>query len=62
MTWSRATRPGDLLHVVGTITEIRPSRSKPDRVVFILESRLLNHKDELKRTIVSKTPAFRRKD
>jgi acyl dehydratase len=29
--WPRPTRPGDTLHVVNTILDITPSRSKPDR-------------------------------
>lgn len=60
VTWSSATRPGETLHVVSTIQEIRPSRSKPDRAVLTVESRMMNASDELKQTIVSKTFAFRR--
>src|ERR1700761_7632543 len=33
IAWPQPTRPGDLLHVVSTILEITPSKSKPDRAV-----------------------------
>lgn len=31
LEWPRVTRPDDILHVVSTILDITPSRSKPDR-------------------------------
>ena len=31
LAWSSPVYPGDSLHVVSEVTEVRPSRSKPDR-------------------------------
>ncbi|WP_221623410.1 MULTISPECIES: MaoC family dehydratase [unclassified Burkholderia] len=60
ITWPRPTRPGDVLHVVSTIMEISPSRSKPDRGVVTVQSDTLNQRGELCQRSVARLLAFRR--
>ena len=60
ITWPRPTRPGDVLHVVSTIVEISPSRSKPDRGVVTVQSDTLNQHGELCQRSVARLLAFRR--
>ena len=36
ITWSAPVNPGDQLHVVSTVLELRPSRSKPDRGLVVI--------------------------
>ena len=38
IAWPRPTRPGDELQVVSEVTEIRPSRTKPDKGIVILRN------------------------
>lgn len=60
--WNEPTRPGDVLRVISTITQIRPLRSKPDRAIVTLESRTLNQDDAVKQTLISSLVAFHRPD
>lgn len=46
ISWPRPTRPGDSLHVESEITEIRPTRSKPDRGIVTLRGTTLNQNQE----------------
>lgn len=46
LTWPRATRPGDVLHVESEVLEVRPSRSNPDRGVIKVRNTTLNQDDE----------------
>ena len=45
--WVRPARPGDTLRVEVTITDTRPSSSKPDQGVVSLGWRLLDQNDDL---------------
>jgi acyl dehydratase len=47
MNWPRPTRPGDVLHVVSEVTEVTPSRSRPDRGVVRVRSETRNQRDEV---------------
>lgn len=60
VTWPRPVRPGDSLHLRSTITEIAPSRSKPDRGIVTVESLTLNADDEVCQRLVSKVLVMRR--
>ena len=60
MALPRPTRPGDVLHVVSTVIDIRPSKSKPDRGIVILQINTLNQEDESCLDSVTRGPAFRR--
>jgi acyl dehydratase len=60
ITWPRATRPGDVLHVVSTIMEIAPSRSRPDRGIVTVQSDTLNQHGDVCQRSVARLLAFRR--
>ena len=60
ITWPRPTRPGDVLHVVSTVTEIRPSKSKPGQGVVTTTSETLNQSGEVVQRFVAKLIAFTR--
>ena len=42
VTWSRPVRPGDELHAVNEVLELRPSRSKPDRGLVVIKTTTRN--------------------
>lgn len=46
LTWPRATRPGDVLHVESEVLEVKPSRSNPDRGVIKVRNTTLNQDNE----------------
>jgi acyl dehydratase len=46
LSWPRPTRPGDVLHVVVTVTDIVPSRSRPGRAMVHTAVETLNQHDE----------------
>lgn len=60
LTWPKPTRPGDVLHVVSTVTEIRPSRSRPERGMVLLRSETLNQLGEVAQVMVTKQVVQRR--
>ncbi|MEM5422282.1 MULTISPECIES: MaoC family dehydratase [Paraburkholderia] len=60
ISWPRPTRPGDILHVVSTIVEIAPSRSKHDRGIVTVQSDTLNQHGEVCQRSVARLLAFRR--
>ena len=60
ITWPKPTRPGDRLHVVTTVTEIRPSKSKPGQGVVTTTSETKNQAGEVVQRFVAKLIAFTR--
>ena len=46
ITWSAPVRPGDELHAVSEVLELRPSRSKPDRGLVILKTTTATSEDQ----------------
>ena len=44
--WPRPTRAGDQIHVEVEITEIKPSKSKPDRAIVSYTTETLNQNGE----------------
>lgn len=58
--WLRPVRPGDEIHVEGSIVEIRASRSKPDRGVVTLNIDTINQSGELVQNMQAEVFAFRR--
>lgn len=46
VSWSKPTRPGDVLRVEVEVLDVTPSRSQPDRGVATLRNRTLNQRDE----------------
>ncbi len=47
ISWLKPTRPGDTIRVVSEVTEIAPSRSRPDRGTVTLKSETFNQDGEL---------------
>jgi len=60
ISWPRPTRPGDVLHVVSTIVNIAPSRSKHDRGMVTVQSDTLNQHGEVCQRSIARLLAFRR--
>lgn len=60
IAWPRATRPTDVLHLVSTVQEITPSRSKPDRGIVAMECLTLNQDDDICQRLAAKLVVFRR--
>ncbi|MCG8381545.1 MAG: MaoC family dehydratase [Gammaproteobacteria bacterium] len=54
--------PGDTLRVASTITEVKPSQSKPDRGVFRYKHKVFNQNDVCVMTIECMVLAWRRPD
>jgi len=44
--WPMPVRPGDTLHAVSELVEMRPSRSRPDRGIIRLRTMTLNQRGE----------------
>ena len=49
--WLKPVRPGDTLRVRFTITEVTPSRSKPDRGIVKTFNEVLNQHGEVVMTV-----------
>lgn len=52
--WLVPVRPGDTLWSEAEVTEVVPSKSKPDRGVVAMEHRMVNQKDEVVMTVQCK--------
>src|ERR1700722_3118119 len=50
----RPTRPGDELQVVSEVTEITPSRSRPDRGIVVLRNETRNQRGEVVLVLTAK--------
>ena len=46
LSWPRAVRPGDELHVRSEVLEVRPSKSRPDRGMIRVRNTTFNQNDE----------------
>lgn len=60
ITWPRPTRPGDELQVFSEVTDIKPSRSKPDRGIVTVRSETRNQHGEVVQILTSKLVVPRR--
>ena len=60
ITWPRATRPGDELHVACEIVGVRESRSKPDRGLVTFCAETLNQAGEPVQVFKGTMVAWRR--
>ncbi|CAN5390139.1 MaoC family dehydratase [soil metagenome] len=60
ISWPRATRPGDVLHVESTLTKIVPSWSKPDQAMVTAENLTVNQEGDVVQRFVSKLVVKRR--
>ncbi|MFN3625173.1 MAG: MaoC family dehydratase [Hyphomicrobium sp.] len=60
IAWPRPTRPGDELQVFSEVTDIKPSRSKPDRGIVTVCSETRNQRGEVVQVLTSKLVVPRR--
>jgi len=47
LSWPRAVRPGDELHVTSEILEVRPSKSRPDRGLIRVKMTTFNQNSDV---------------
>lgn len=59
ISWPRPTRPGDTLHVESEITEVKPSKSRPERGFITLKSETKNQRGEVVQLLVVKLLVWR---
>jgi acyl dehydratase len=62
LTWPSPTRPGDILRVELTVTEVRVSRSNPSRGFVTIVCDTLNQHGSVRQHTISKLLAFARSD
>ena len=60
IAWPKPTRPGDILQVESEITEITPSRSKPQQGIVTIRSTMLNQNGEAVYILKAKLLVLRR--
>lgn len=60
LKWPRPTRAGDILTVFGEITDVRPSRSRPDRGWAELRAETRNQNDQVVQIFTSTLVVQRR--
>ena len=60
ISWTKATRPGDVLNVVSEVEEMTPSRSRADRGMVRVRSETRNQRDEVVQVLVSRLIVPRR--
>jgi acyl dehydratase len=60
LRWPTPTRPGDELHVRSEVLEVKPSQSKPDRGIVVVQCDTLNQRGECVQRAISKLLVFRR--
>ena len=52
--------PGDVLHVESEVTELIPSRSRPDRGIVVMRSTTFNQRGEVVQVLTPKLMVARR--
>jgi len=62
IAWPNPTRPGDILRMETEIVEIAPSRSRPDRGIVTMQSKMFNQHDSVVYTLKAKILAPRREN
>ncbi|MEP6830819.1 MAG: MaoC family dehydratase [Rhizomicrobium sp.] len=60
LSWPRAVRPGDVLHVESEVLDVTPSKSKPERGMITLKSETKNQKGEVVQLFTVKLLIWRR--
>ncbi|MBN9554937.1 MAG: MaoC family dehydratase [Alphaproteobacteria bacterium] len=60
IAWPMPTRPGDVLHVESEITEVAPSKSRPERGFATLKSETKNQNGEVLQRLTVKLLVWRR--
>lgn len=60
LSWPRAVRPGDVLHVESEVLDVTPSKSRPERGMITLKSETKNQKGEVVQLFTVKMLIWRR--
>jgi acyl dehydratase len=60
LRWPMPVLPGDELHIVSEILEVRPSRSRPDRGLVKIRTRTLNQNGEMVQEVIGNAMVPRR--
>ena len=47
LRWPRPVRPGDTLHAISEVLEVRPSKSRPDQGIIKMRTQTFNQDDQL---------------
>ncbi len=53
LRWPRPVRPGDTLHAVSEVLDVRPSKSRPDQGIVKMRTQTLNQADQPVMTFVA---------
>lgn len=54
ITWPKATRPGDVLHVESEVMSLTPSKSRPERGMIQVRSQTMNQSGDVVQLLVAK--------
>jgi acyl dehydratase len=60
LRWPIPVVPGDELHIVSEVLEVRPSRSRPDRGLVKIRTQTLNQNDEVVQEVIGNAMVPRR--
>ena len=60
ISWPRATRPGDRIHVESEVMTIAPSRTRPERGLVTFRSETINQNGEIVQVFTPKIVSWRR--
>ncbi len=60
LSWPQAARPGDEIRVESEVTDVKPSRSRPERGFVTLRSETKNQKNEVVQLFIVKLLVWRR--
>ena len=47
LKWPRPVRPGDTLHAISEVLDVRPSKSRPDQGIIKMRTQTFNQDDQL---------------
>jgi acyl dehydratase len=53
LKWPRPVRPGDALHIVSEVIEVRPSKSRPGQGIVKMRTQTMNQEDQLVMSLVA---------
>jgi acyl dehydratase len=60
VAWPRPTRPGMALKVFSEVTDIRPSRSKPDMAIVTMRSETRDQDGQVVQIFTAKMPVYKK--
>ena len=46
LKWPRPVRPGDTLHIVTEVLEVRPSKARPEQGLIKMRTQTMNQEDQ----------------